>query len=104
MSVSLRDTWRGINALCVLRTLTKTQEITAYMADIPYPVRSTTKVSFPETNETTASFCLDFNSSNDSFLFASERALFTDEEEHFVAILIKTNNRRFITNKVARMA
>ena len=65
---------------------------------------STTKVSFPETNETTTSFCLDFNSSNDSFLVASERALSTDEEEYFVAILIKTNNWRFITNKVARMA
>ena len=55
-------------------------------------------------NQVTASFCLDFNSSNDSFLVASERALSTDEEEYFVAILIKTNNRRFITNKVARMA
>ena len=64
----------------------------------------TVLVSFPETNETTASFCLDFNSSNDSFLVASERALSTDEEEYFIAILIKINNRRFITNKVACMA
>ena len=44
-----------------------------------------------------------FNSSNDSFLVASQRALST-EQEYFVAILIKTNNRRFITNEVARMA
>ena len=68
------------------------------MADLPYPVGSTTKVSFPEMNKTTAIFCLDFNLSNDSFLVASERALSTDEEEYFVAILIKTNNRHFITN------
>ena len=79
--------------LCVLRTLTKTQGRTAYIADLPYPVGSTTKVSFPEKNETTASFCLDFNSSNDSFLVASERALSTDKEEYFVAILLKTNNK-----------
>ena len=45
-----------------------------------------------------------FNSSNDSFLVASERALSTDKEEYFLAMLIKTNNRRFITNKVACMA
>ena len=105
MSVSLRDAWRGINALCVLRTLTKTQGRTAYMADLPYPMGNTTKpVSFPETNDTIAFFCLDFNSSNaDGFLVVSERALSTDEEEYFVSILI-TNNRRFITNKLARMA
>ena len=45
-----------------------------------------------------------FNSSNDSFLVASQRALSTYQEEYFVAILIKTNNRRFITNEVVRMA
>ena len=82
----------------------ETQGRTAYMADLPYPVGNTTKVSFPETNETIAFFCFDFNSSNaDGFLVASERALSTDEEEYFVAILI-TNNRHFITNKVVRMA
>ena len=74
------------------------------MADSPYPVGSITKVFLPETNETIAFFCLDFNSSNDGFLVASERALSTDEEEYFVAILIKTNNRHFITNKVVCMA
>ena len=61
----------------------------------------TVLVSLPETNETTTSFCLEFNSSNDSFVVALEIAI--DEEEYFIAILIKTNNRRFITNKVAHM-
>ena len=71
-----KDAWTGINALYVLRMLTKMQGRTAYMADLPCPVGSTTKVSFPETNETTVSFCLDFNLLNDSFLVASERALY----------------------------
>ena len=56
------------------------------MADLSYPVGSATKISFPETKDRTDSFCLNFNSSNESFLVASERALSTDEEEYVVAI------------------
>ena len=100
----------GINALCVLRTL------------IVYPVGRRLEEGSDFTAQVvmyncTVSLAIDyiiyglawpdryfsFNSSNDSFLVASQRALST-EQEYFVAILIKTNNRRFITNEVARMA